>query len=134
MRDIVLMSHGPMASGIKNTVELITGTHENLISYDAYVDGHNDVKKFISDLLEKHVKDEIILVTDVLGGSVNNEALMFNSYSNVYVISGMNAPLVINLIISDEVDTRELIQRSIFESKDMIQFLQKVEANGEEDF
>jgi len=123
-----------MASGIKNTVELITGTHENLISYDAYVDGHNDVKKFISDLLEKHVKDEIILVTDVLGGSVNNEALMFNSYSNVYVISGMNAPLVINLIISDEVDTRELIQRSIFESKDMIQFLQKVEANGEEDF
>lgn len=128
------MSHGTMASGIKNTVELITGTHENLISYDAYVDGHNDVKKFISDLLEKHVKDEIILVTDVLGGSVNNEALMFNSYSNVYVISGMNAPLVINLIISDEVDTRELIQRSIFESKDMIQFLQKVEANGEEDF
>lgn len=85
-------------------------------------------------MLEKHVKDEIILVTDVLGGSVNNEALMFNSYSNVYVISGMNAPLVINLIISDEVDTRELIQRSIFESKDMIQFLQKVEANGEEDF
>lgn len=134
MRYIVLMSHGRMASGIKNTVELITGTHENLISYDAYVDGHNDVKKFISDLLEKHVKDEIILVTDVLGGSVNNEALMFNSYSNVYVISGMNAPLVINLIISDEVDTRELIQRSIFESKDMIQFLQKVEANGEEDF
>jgi hypothetical protein len=128
------MSHGTMASGIKNTVELITGTHENLISYDAYVDGHNDVKKFISDLLEKHVKDEIILVTDVLGGSVNNEALMFNSYSNVYVISGMNAPLVINLIISDEVDTRELIQQSIFESKDMIQFLQKVEANGEEDF
>ena len=134
MRYIVLMSDGTMASGIKNTVELITGTHENLISYDAYVDGHNDVKKFISDLLEKHVKDEIILVTDVLGGSVNNEALMFNSYSNVYVISGMNAPLVINLIISDEVDTRELIQRSIFESKDMIQFLQKVEANGEEDF
>lgn len=46
----------------------------------------------------------------------------------------MRSTTVINLIISDEVDTRELIQRSIFESKDMIQFLQKVEANGEEDF
>lgn len=134
MKYIVLMSHGTMASGIKNTVELITGTHENLISYDAYVDGHDDVKKFISDLLEKHVEDEIILVTDVLGGSVNNEALMFNSYSNVYVISGMNAPLVINLVTSNEIDTRKLIQQSVVASKDMVRFYQKVEANGEEDF
>ena len=44
MLNIVLLSHGHLASGMKNTIELIAGRQDNLFTYDAYVDGNNDIK------------------------------------------------------------------------------------------
>ena len=135
MRYVVLLSHGYMASGLKSTVELITGEQKRLSAYDAYVDGHNDVKKYFEDFVAEHADDEIIAVTDVLGGSVNNEILAFNHMPNIYVISGMNAPLVINLVVSTETNTIQMIRESIGECKELIQFFEtKEEKYEEEDF
>ena len=75
MLNIVLLSHGHLASGMKNTIELIAGRQDNLFTYDAYVDGNNDIKAFLLDFLKIHLNEKVIVITDFLGGSVNNDAI-----------------------------------------------------------
>lgn len=96
---------------MKDTVEMIAGQQENLEAYEAYENGTSD-DSFINDLknsLTLSKNDDVIIVTDVLGGSVNNEATqLLKDYPNLTILTGMNLPLIITLVttvnsgISDE--------------------------------
>ena len=108
---IILVSHGKLAKGRKDTVEMIAGQQENLEAYEAYENGTSD-DSFINDLknsLASSKNDDVIVVTDVLGGSVNNEATqLLKDHPNLTILTGMNLPLIITLVttvnsgISDE--------------------------------
>jgi Phosphotransferase system, mannose/fructose-specific component IIA len=108
---IILVSHGKLAKGMKDTVEMIAGQQDNLEAYEAYKNGTSD-DSFINDLknsLTLSKNDDVIIVTDVLGGSVNNEATqLLKDYPNLTILTGMNLPLIITLVttvnsgISDE--------------------------------
>ena len=108
---IILVSHGKLAKGMKDTVEMIAGQQENLEAYEAYENGTSD-DSFINDLknsLASSKNDDVIVVTDVLGGSVNNEATqLLKDHQNLTILTGMNLPLIITLFttvnsgISDE--------------------------------
>ncbi|GGG41965.1 PTS system, mannose-specific IIA component [Lactobacillus apis] len=108
---IILVSHGKLAKGMKDTVEMIAGQQENLEAYEAYENGTSD-DSFINDLknsLASSKNDDVIIVTDVLGGSVNNEATqLLKDHPNLTILTGMNLPLIITLVttvnsgISDE--------------------------------
>ena len=121
MLNIVLLSHGPLASGMKNTIELIAGRQDNLFTYDAYVDGNNDIKAFLLDFLKIHLNEKVIVITDFLGGSVNNDAIECKNNYDFYLITGMNVLLVLNLVLkycNSELDS--VIRESIQESQKMI--------------
>ena len=108
---IILVSHGKLAKGMKDTVEMIAGQQENLEAYEAYENGTSD-DSFINDLknsLASSKNDDVIVVTDVLGGSVNNEVTqLLKDHPNLTILTGMNLPLIITLVttvnsgISDE--------------------------------
>ena len=87
MLNIVLLSHGHLASGMKNTIELIAGRQDNLFTYDAYVDGNNDIKAFLLDFLKIHLNEKVIVITDFLGGSVNNDAIECKNNYDFYVLA-----------------------------------------------
>ena len=121
MLNIVLLSHGHLASGMKNTIELIAGRQDNLFTYDAYVDGNNDIKAFLLDFLKIHLNEKVIVITDFLGGSVNNDAIECKNNYDFYLITGMNVLLVLNLVLkyfNSELDS--VIRESIQESQKMI--------------
>ncbi|WP_279081120.1 PTS sugar transporter subunit IIA [Lactobacillus apis] len=98
---IILVSHGKLAKGMKDTVEMIAGQQENLEAYEAYENGTSD-DSFINDLknsLASSKNDDVIVVTDVLGGSVNNEATqLLKDHPNLTILTGMNLPLIITLV------------------------------------
>ena len=121
MLNIVLLSHGHLASGMKNTIELIAGRQDNLFTYDAYVDGNNDIKAFLLDFLKIHLNEKVIVITDFLGGSVNNDAIECKNNYDFYLITGMNVLLVLNLVLkycNSELDS--VIRESIQEAQKMI--------------
>lgn len=95
---IVLVSHGRLALGMKDTLELIVGPREDIKAFEAYEDGKGeDFIEEVRDIVEG-TDERVIILTDLLGGSVNNEMtqLMLKN-ENVYLITGMNLPLVITL-------------------------------------
>lgn len=122
-RKIIVASHGRMASGIKNSLEIIYGESKVVESLDCYVEDDFDLNEAISRLLERYKNYELIIVTDVFGGSVNNEFLKYVGRPNFYLITGLNLLLLIELVskINAEGETKTIIKRVLFETKGTIQ-------------
>ncbi len=133
---IYLLSHGKLASGMKSTIELLAGKQSNLIAFDSYLENGPDLLEFIQKLAKKH--SPFIVVTDLLGGSVNRLALEKLAFKDVYLISGMNVALVLSLVLLDSEASIEQIKQTVEVSKDTVKMLLPNTVNSknavEEDF
>lgn len=134
---MILASHGKLAEGIKDTLEMIVGKNENIYAFAAYSDGSET--KFLEDiqaLINENQDEQIVIATDVLGGSVNNEMIqLLNRYPQVYLISGMNLPVIITLATAVCPLTTEMIEEAISMGKEGVVFVNQLmkENNEEED-
>ncbi|EGP4767617.1 PTS mannose transporter subunit IIA [Enterococcus faecium] len=123
-REIILASHGKFASGILDSLELIYGKNHSITALDCYTDENFDLTESVSQLFMRYKDKEIIVLTDLFGGSVNNEFLQYINQNHVYLVAGLNLPLLIELVsrLDAEVETTVLIQQVLTDSKKMIQF------------
>lgn len=134
---LLLASHGKLAEGIYSSLKIIMGEQNNIETLCAYMEEEFNLKKEISDRLnDLSDEDKLIVVTDIFGGSVNNEFMNNLNRKNLYLIAGLNLPLVMELInISDENDIEEEIMEALENSKKSIQYCNLIMklANIEED-
>ncbi|CAI3333938.1 PTS fructose transporter subunit IIA [Enterococcus cecorum] len=134
---MILASHGKLAEGMKDTLEMIVGKNENIYAFAAYSDGSET--KFLEDiqaLINENQDEQIVIATDILGGSVNNEMIqLLNRYPQVYLISGMNLPVIITLATAVCPLTTEMIEEAISMGKEGVVFVNQLmkENNEEED-
>ena len=137
MRRYLRASHGKMADGIRTTVEIIMGEQENLFCISAYTENCKDPMPEFQKVLGQYPKDDIVIMTDLPGGSVNNQAMALMSESRVYVVTGISLPLVIGILMSDmEEDTDKIIREAVAEAKEAMVDCEMVEGDAveEEDF
>jgi len=123
-RKIVLASHGKFASGILSSLELICGKNEIISALDCYITENFDLNKTIEQLMNENVGKELIVITDLFGGSVNNEFLRYIKKPNFYLIAGLNLPFLIEFSaqVANVTDVTEFILQTLNSSKKMIQF------------
>ncbi|MBO0438421.1 PTS sugar transporter subunit IIA [Vagococcus fluvialis] len=104
MNNIVLVSHGDMAEGVKSSLEMIVGEQPNVFT----VSLRTDVKQFETDLLSvlEKLEGKVLVIADLLGGTPANTVVKhFLTDENVLIISGMSLPLVIEAsLITDDID------------------------------
>ena len=86
----------------------------------------------IDDYLKESMGNETIVVTDIFGGSINNEWLRrLPDLSKVYLISGMNLSLLVDLYLkfqlvsSDQIE--EIIDHAIQASSGSIKFCNQLD-------
>ncbi len=134
MRKFVLASHGSLAEGIKNSVEMISGTQSNLFAF-CMREGESPrvLKERIEHFLAENTKDEIVFVSDFPGGSVNTMLMEFLNKNNVYLVSGMNTMLVLNLLLSSA-DIDDCLKKAIQAGKATVKRIEIVEEEQEDDF
>lgn len=121
---VILASHGRFASGILHSLELICGNKQSVIAIDCYVHEAFDLTVTVDTLMETYKEHEMIVITDIFGGSVNNEFLRYIKQPNFYLIAGLNLPLLIELTtqLQGGGAILETIHQTLANSKDMIQF------------
>lgn len=112
----VMATHGNFAKGIKESIELILGKFENLEQLSCYTKEDFNIEIEVENLLERNKKKELIVVTDIAGGSVNN--IFFSKIEknkNLHVVSGLNLPLMIELLNEQEnySSAKELVINSL---------------------
>ena len=94
MKQILIATHGKMASGIRYTAELIVGKMAEITTIDAYVTPEDNVEKKFEEYFAQHENDRIFVFTDLMGGSVNQKLLGYSQKENVTLITGTNLPVL----------------------------------------
>ena len=128
MKQILIATHGKMASGIRYTAELIVGQLAEITTIDAYVTPEDNVEEQFKEFFEKHKEDRIIVFTDLMGGSVNQKLLGYSQKENVTLITGTNLPVLMQVMMADDDVTEEAIQEFIDDAREE---LQVVDLGGE---
>lgn len=90
-------------------------------------------KKLREKISEYPPQDDIIILTDILGGSVNNDMMKFLDRPNLHLVCGMNLPLAVHLILSEEENTEQLIRQGIQAAKDGIQYCNDIQVSANMD-
>ena len=139
MNRIILASHGGMSAGMKDTVEMILGELPNLYAVATTRDETESILETVRRLLAGFApEDRVYILTDVLGGSVNNHMLMLlRERPDLTIICGMNICLAINLATSDgpvsEEELKEFIAQAREQTMNCTELVNEADMDEEDD-
>lgn len=131
MYKILLTTHGNMCTGMLDTIKLIIPSVENVTVIPFYTEeADSEPEKELDAWLAGIEEDDVALIaTDILWGSVNQKVhLKTYGRSNIHVVTGVNLPLMLELIALDEDSFREnenVVSETVKESKDYIVYMQE---------
>lgn len=122
MKHLIITGHSKISEGISAAIKFVLGIE--VPYFNAYVENEESFKDRIIKEIEKYPnEDDIIIATDIFGGSVNNEMMQLLNRPNIYLVSGMNMALVAALAMAgDTEDTEHLIRSCIEQAKEGIVF------------
>lgn len=132
MNRIILASHSNLAKGMYDSLKFFNNDIEDSISYIcAYEDGLN-FENTLRETLD-HIDGENILVfTDIIGGSINQTAVKFLKSYPIHVISGMNLPMLLSVVFAPEEINDKNIGAYITQGKDQIVYMNPYMADLDE--
>jgi mannose/fructose-specific phosphotransferase system component IIA len=132
MKKIVIATHHSFASGIKDTLQYITG-YQEVYDISAYMDDVT-LETQLDQLETKFKEDDIIIFfTDMLGGSVNQQ--ITSRYLNrAYIITGFNLlTLMAITLMNDEDINVDSLESIVNESKEQIILMNKLKLEDNEE-
>ena len=115
MTDILIASHGHMASGMKSSIEILTGMGAQIVAVDAYVDESDYLPKIRQFI--KNATGPAVIFTDLLGGSVNQKVILECDHQNIFIVSQMNLAIVMAVLLDTEKLTTQRLQELIKQSQ-----------------
>ncbi len=118
-----LSSHGHLASGLKSSIDVLLGECSRLTVFDAYVDERSLEEVLNGFYTEVNPDDQVILLSDMYGGSVNSIMYTFLDRPNTTLIAGVNLALVIGLVINDRELTRAEIEDVVRQSREALRIV-----------
>lgn len=122
MRKFIIATHRTLAKGLADSLNFFSNKGNEIEAINAYVDDNNFPAEKVDSLFKTFTKeDEIVIMTDILSGSVTQK---MSAYMNdrVFLITGINLPLALALILLPTTTTltNKKIEQLIEESKQQI--------------
>lgn len=128
MRKFLIATHADFASGIKSALDVIIGSVENILIFQAGNDPNviteSEVEAILGTILRT---DELVIFTDIPGGSITNLMLKHALTPNVHIVSGLNLTLLIDVILADTATSLfTVIESAIVNAKEQIVYVNKL--------
>lgn len=122
MNQIILASHGGMAAGLKTTLELILGEVPHVYAVATTRDEVEPITTATRRLLDSFApQDKVYILTDVIGGSVNNDMMtLLKEYPAVTILCGMNACLALTLATCEDPISDDELEDMLQMARDQI--------------
>ena len=134
-RVIVTASHHRMADGLKETLNFITGGLTEVVSLSAYVD-NRPVEEEIDELMNGFAdEDEVVVLTDLTSGSVNQKFFKYRNRPHTHSISGMNLPLAVTAAMEPQDDyiSTERMAQIVEEARMEIKYINAIADDGDDE-
>ena len=132
---IVIASHSILAQGMANALKFFEGDNLKLTVLSAYVD-NKPLEGQIEEIFDQFDKeDEVIVLTDLLGGSVNQKFFPYINQPHTHLITGMNLSLAM-AITMEPVDgylMPEKIQSIVSDAQSQVKYVNELANSADED-
>ena len=99
MNQIILASHGGLAAGARDTLEMIIGDVSRVHVISLKRDDKDQIDERTIALIDSFdASDKVYILTDMMGSSVTNSMVsVLSKRASVSVIAGMNFPLILEI-------------------------------------
>lgn len=137
MSRVIFASHGGLSKGMKDSVSMIVGDLASKVETYSLLPGQNPEDYYNSLKEEIETKNEqTIILCDIKGGSVHTALSKLAVLNNVFVFSGMNMGLALDVVMKSadsEISSDEILEL-IQASKDGITVMNGISNEEDEDF
>lgn len=99
---LVLATHGYMAKGIKSALSIVVDNIDNIIDINAFTKDCPEPETEIQRLLSQYRDEELLILTDVYFGGVNQIFLRARKTRKFKLVTGVSLPLAVELSIQME--------------------------------
>lgn len=96
---LIIATHAKFAEGIVSAAKLIGGGKMEITYINSYVDGH-DIEQDLKKALQNEDL-EYLVMTDLFGGSVNQECMKYLKSRKMHLVAGVNLPFVLEALIKN---------------------------------
>ncbi|MCD6413362.1 MAG: PTS sugar transporter subunit IIA [Elusimicrobia bacterium] len=120
---IIIAAHGEIAGHLKEAVENLVGRTDKLYAVDFRLSSSPaELRNSMKEIVDIPPADEeVFILTDFFGGSPCNCACWFLDRDNVWIVSGVNLPMLIELMVKkNKVPPARLCEEIIKAAKDSI--------------
>lgn len=116
---IIICTHGSTGVEMLNSVRMITGIEDGLEAIEFKDDySPEDVLDSYNKAIKNLNRDNYIILTDIKGGTpFNCAARIAMQNNNCNVLTGVNIPMIISLVLDSSNNIEETINNSLEEGK-----------------
>lgn len=113
MVDIILISHGAFAAGLREASEMIMGEQERISVLGLYP---GETREYFTSKLEKIVDEcpspkNVLVLADLQSGTPFNAAMVLVLKKGITCITGVNLAMLLEILSArDESGVRELVE------------------------
>jgi len=136
-RHYIIASHSTLSAGMADVLHFFAGSTNNLDInvITAYVD-NKPIDEEIKDIFAGvALEDEVIVLTDIMAGSVNQKLFPYISRQHTHILTGMNLPLALALVMEPSKDylTEERVQQLVDESRTQLAYMNTINQDSEDE-
>lgn len=128
----LVATHGEFSKGIIDAAQLIIGKSTQIDQFSMTKSkAQDEAEEEVKEYLEKMRGQDLVVLTDVFGGSVANlfTDFLLKGYK-FQLVTGVNLPLVLTMLLSGNTDSKTAITSSIEEAKNGIIYINELIENG----
>ncbi len=134
-RGFIIASHRTLSAGLVETLRFFAGDDLNIEVVTAYMTNapvDEDLKQAVAKFDEN---EELIILTDLMAGSVNQKAAMYLQRPHTHLLTGMNLPLAMAFIMepANQYLTTERVAAIVKDAQKQIVYVNQLNLEGEDD-
>jgi mannose PTS system EIIA component len=129
---VVLVGHGPLATGLAGAVEMICGPLERVEIVQLLPEDDTErVAQRLEDALQKMgvaTDDEALIFVDLFGAApANAAASLLRHREKLEIVAGMNLPMLVETLMAREgVSARELAEQAVSAGRESVRDVAEV--------
>lgn len=125
MIGVLVATHGEMAKGLFDAIDMICGTQEkfSIVSLKRGQDAESFGEELREKINELNSDEGVVVLVDLLGATpMNKSALNLYKSDKVEVITGVNLPMVVTAAMERDCfsDIKELVEKIKNDGKDSV--------------
>lgn len=119
MNQFIIATHATLAGGFADVIRFFKADLENVQYINAYVESQEFEKEFRACLTQVQ-GDNVVVLTDIMGGSVNQVATRLMPEFGYQLVTGINLALLLELVFIPDDITGEMIAELVSRAKEQL--------------